>query len=129
MPRKVVEHPQSWRDKRFRKEYDKLSNKQKEACSQELRELIIALRSDAHPVFGPAFKKWRPSAYKVGSIDNLIEYRLTSTMRVIVRYFEANPDRPDGKDEIIVLMAATLSHDHARLKRLIQQHRAKVPPF
>ena|GEM_PF-3189933 len=123
MLRKVIEHPQSWRDKQFRKEFRRLDRTAKESCSKDLRELIAALTSDAHPVLDPAFRKWRPSAYRSSKIRNLIEYPLTGTMRVIVRFFEASPER---EEEVVVLVAATLSHDHARLKRLIDRYKASL---
>jgi hypothetical protein len=55
---------------------------------------------------------------KVGG--KLIEYRLDSLSRVIAKY----PACADSDD--ILLLAVTIDHDHARLKALLQQHRAEI---
>lgn len=78
---------------------------------------MLDLRECRHPIKDPQLGRWRPSPYR-GVVKvkggHLAEYRLTSTMRVIACYFE---DRED-----ILLVVATIKHDHERMKRLLKEH-------
>jgi hypothetical protein len=44
-------------------------------------------------------------------------------MRVIARWIEPGDRDPEG---VILLVAVTLSHDHQRLKEIIERNRADV---
>jgi hypothetical protein len=85
---------------------------------QRLADLLEAIRRCSHPVTDPCLRAWRPSHYKgVTKIraGHLVEYRfLPGTMRVIACYF-------DDEDRVL-LLTATVKHDHDRMQRLIEEH-------
>lgn len=125
--RPVFTYPATWLDKHFRKTFEKLAPAEREERVRQLVELTEALKACVHPVRDPRLQPFRPTSYRgVTQIPGgqLIEYRFPGTMRVIACYFEAGSEaRPS---EHVVLMTVTLSHDHDRMKRLIQQHRPGV---
>jgi hypothetical protein len=91
---------------------------------RELQKLIQTLESCHHPATDPQLRQ----AYKVKSYKgvvvlrsgNLIEYSLGNLARVIAKF----PAREGSSD--ILLIAATLLHDHERLKRLIKGNRLEI---
>ncbi len=129
MAKHVRPHQPTWLDKAFTKDYKKLSQDEQRSFTERLSELIETLRECVHPVTDPALRKWRPSAYRIaGRIEgHLVEYRFPGTVRVIACYFETDPGQIT---DTILLVAATLKHDHSRLKRLIEGHRSglRAPP-
>jgi mRNA-degrading endonuclease RelE of RelBE toxin-antitoxin system len=115
--RPVVPYEPTWLDKTFQKELNSLNSSEQGKCTRLLAELIDALKSCRHPTQDSNLQKWHPTSYKgVVAIKggHLAEYRLTGTMRVIAFYFE---DR-----ETILLVVATIKHDHDRMKRLLRDH-------
>ncbi len=128
MSKHVRPYQPTWLDKAFAKDYKKLSRAEQHNFTRRLGELIEALRACAHPAADPALGKWRPSAYRIaGRIEgHLVEYRFPGTVRVIACYFEADPGQTG--DSTILLVAATLKHDHKRLKRLIEGQSSGLRP-
>jgi hypothetical protein len=47
-------------------------------------------------------------------------------MRVIVRWIDPTPEEPVG---VILLVAATLNHDHERLKEVIRRNRQDLAAY
>ncbi len=117
----------TWLDKQYRKDFEKLRPAEQVRCREHLAELLEALQRCAHPVQDAGLKRWRPTPYrgipKIKGEGHLVEYRLPGLFRVIACYFEKpGMSIPD----VILLVAATLKHDHERLKRLIQGHRHEL---
>jgi len=56
----------------------------------------------------------------------LYEYRCTYPMRVIARWIDPTPEEPTGS---ILLVAATLSHDHERLQEVIRRKRQDLAAY
>ncbi len=122
MARQVHLHP-AWPDKAFSKDYKKLSQAEQHSFQSRLTELTNSLRDCTHPITDPAVRKWRPSTYHIaGQIEgHLVEYRFPGTTRVIACYFELATGQIA---DTILLVAATLKHDHCRLKKLIEGQRS-----
>lgn len=123
MPSRIVRF-RTWADREFRKDYKRLPRKERELCEERLEALIGTLASCNHPALDPDLRKYRPSSYRVRrkGEGKLLEYRLPGVLRVIVCYFEA--------ESVILLVAVTLTHDHERLRRLIERNQtdfASVP--
>ena len=124
MGRPVVPYEPIWLDRTFKKELNSLNSGEQDNCIRLLAELIDALKLCRHPIQDSNLQKWRPTSYKgVVAIKggHLAEYRLTGTMRVIACYFE---DR-----ETILLVVATIKHDHDRMKRLLRDHGRYLPSY
>lgn len=86
--------------------------------------LAAALAECRHPTHDPSLAAWKPSAYHVPKVPpdiRLCEYRCAYPLRVIVRWVEPFDGEPEG---VVLLVAATLSHDHQRLKEILGNHRA-----
>ncbi len=122
MPELVFFEP-TWLDKEFEKAFKRLSADEKEARTEDLAALMEALRSCRHPVTDPSLARFKPGSYsgviRLQPHQVLIEYRLRGLMRVIACYVRSSDETSDDK---IVLLAATLTHDHDRLKKLVRQH-------
>jgi hypothetical protein len=94
-----------------------LADREQGICVKCLAELIEDLKSCKHPIQDPSLQKRRPTSYKgVTNVlgGHLVEYRLTKTMRVIACYFVERAD--------ILLVTATIKHDHERMKRVLRDH-------
>ena len=118
MARPVLPFKPTWLDRHFQKALNGLGEAEKDAYLSRLANLISALKECSHPIQDPKLASWNPSPYK-GVVKirsgHLAEYRFKGTlMRVIACYF---PDRPE-----ILLLTATLQHDHERMKRLLKEH-------
>jgi hypothetical protein len=124
--RRIFPFGPTWLDRRFQKDFKSLPSQDQQRRRSELAGLIRALGTCAHPSTDPTLRPFRPSSYKgVAKVPGqLIEYRLPGLFRVIVCYFTS--DTGSGREERILLVAATLTHDHERLQRLIQQHRGDI---
>ena len=112
-----------WFDHQFKKDLRKLPNPRQDKRLQELSALIDVLANSRHPTHDPALAAWKPSAYHVPKIPPdilLFEYRCAYPLRIIVRWVEPCDDEPEGA---VLLVAATLSHDHQRLKEIISSNR------
>lgn len=123
--REVRPYEPTWLDKRFKKAFKSLSAKQQESCKEQLAALIAALKRCAHPLLDPELKRWRPGAYHVGGVGKdwqLVEYRLKGTLRVIGAFLPEEEKQP-GQYSVLLLLTATLVHDHPRMKRLIAAHK------
>ncbi len=118
MPNRIVRF-RTWADREFRKDYKKLSKKARDLCEQHIEALIWALARCNHPAFDVELKKYRPSSYRVrqSGAGKLLEYRLPGLLRVIVCYFE--------EESVILLVGVTLTHDHERLRRLIERNQTE----
>jgi len=120
LSRNVYPYEPTWLDKEFKKSFEKLDKKAKARAEQELGDLLSALKECRHPTMDPALAPWKPSAYSGLGIDGLYEYRLGKRGRVIARCIDP---RPTGD---VLLVSATIAHDHARMTRLIQTHKAGI---
>lgn len=117
MPRPVYPFLPTWEDRRFKKELSKLSAEAREGVLEEISALIDALAECRHPTKDEVLRPYKPSPYQAPGIKReprLYEYRLSGVTRVVAGWVQ------DG--EAILMVAATLSHDHSRLKRLLKQH-------
>jgi hypothetical protein len=117
--RPVIPYLPTWLDKFFRKGLKGLTSQDQEAYEERLGDLLEALAECRHPIQDPNLRPWNPSSYrgvvKIKGGGHLAEYRFPpTTMRVIACYFI---DRPE-----ILLLAATINHDHPRMQRLIKEH-------
>jgi len=116
--RPVREYKPTWLDKQFRRDLEARPQRERQQCLDLIAQLLSDLKECRHPVQDPQMQRWRPTAYggivKLKPGCHLAEYRLTRTMRVIACYFEGKPD--------ILLVTATLTHDHERMKRLLKEH-------
>ncbi len=121
MPNRIVRF-RTWADRECRKDFKRLSGKEKELCEERLEALIVALAGCNHPALDPDLRRYRPSSYQVRrkGEGRLLEYRLSGVLRVIVCYFE--------EESVILLVAVTLTHDHERLRRLIQRNQTGFAP-
>ena len=118
----------TWLDKHFKKAFRKLTARQQEERREQLAQFLEALQACNHPATDPSLQPWRPTSYqgvtRIQGDGRLVEYRFPGLMRVIGCYFEEQqPDRPIRQ---IILLAATLTHDHDRMKRLLRQHRGEI---
>ncbi|HEX4953239.1 MAG TPA: hypothetical protein VF017_07580 [Thermoanaerobaculia bacterium] len=122
MPELVTFEP-TWLDKEFEKAFKRLSVAEKESRMEDLAALMEALKGCRHPITDPDLARWRPGSYsgvlRLQPHQILIEYRLRGLMRVIACHVRSSAE---GVDDRVVLLAATLTHDHDRLKRLVRQH-------
>jgi hypothetical protein len=109
----------TWLDREYRKSLARLDDKAREQAVAELADPLTALQSCRHPVTCPTLAKWKPKPYSVG-ITGLYEYTLGPLSRVIARCQDA---KADGS---VLLVAATLSHDHPRIKRIIAEHKTRI---
>ncbi|HET9226986.1 MAG TPA: hypothetical protein VFR31_09985 [Thermoanaerobaculia bacterium] len=130
MPRPVREFDLFWGDRDFKRSLQRLSESDRQERLSELTELVRDLSDCRHPTHDPALQRWRPSAYHVRNVDSsqvkLFEYRCAYPMRVIVRWIDPTPEEPAG---VVLLVAATLSHDHERLKEVIRRNRQDLAGY
>lgn len=117
----------TWLDKHFKKALRKLPKKQQEERKEQLASFLEALQDCNHPATDPNLAAWRPTSYR-GVTDipgggRLVEYRFPGLMRVVACYFETEGPSPP---QPIILLTATLTHDHDRMKRQIRQHRGEI---
>ncbi len=124
MPRPVHFFQPLWLDSHFRKAFKSLHPQEQSAREQELAGLIAALASCRHPASDPDLRPWKPTAYRIARVTGLFEYRGRFPLRVIARFID--PDPPELPDGAVLLVAATLTHDHDRLKRILEAHRAEL---
>ena len=119
MRREVRPHEPTWLDRKFRKAFQKLDQKARASFESKLARLIVGLKACRHPIRDPDLAPFRPTPYRFSLPEpaRLAEYRLGSTWRVLVGY------REPGTECILLLVFATLSHDHDRAKRVLEQHR------
>jgi hypothetical protein len=90
------------------------------AASAELsRELRAYEPTWLDREYRKSLAKWNPKPYGMG-IAGLYEYTLGPLSRVIARCQDVSSDGS------ILLVAATLTHDHPRIKRLIDGHRTNI---
>lgn len=123
MPRPVRFFDLFWSDRDFKKSLKSLPDEEREKRLQELAELVQALGSCNHPTHDPSLASWRPSAYHVRRVSagvKLYEYRCRHPFRVVARWVEPCNEDPEGA---ILMVAATLSHDHERLEGIIFRNR------
>ena len=126
MARPVRQFEPLWLDHQFKRDFKRLPKPQQEKRLQELADLASALSTCRHPTHDPSLARWRPSAYHVPKISSkiqLCEYRCDYPLRVIARWIEPSEEEPEG---VVLLVAATLSHQHDRLKEIIGNHRADL---
>lgn len=126
MPRPVRQFEPLWLDNHFKREFRRLPRPQQESRLQELADLATALGQCVHPTHDPNLAPWRPSAYHVPRVPpsvRLFEYRCDYPLRVIARWIEPSEEDPEGA---VLLVAATLSHDHQRLREIIGNYRADL---
>ena len=124
MSRPIIPYEPTWLDRVFQKELDALTGKERGICIDRLAELLVDLKSCKHPIQDLSLQKWRPTPYK-GVVNvlggRLVEYRLTKTMRVIACYF-------DEREEVL-LVTATIKHDHERMTRILREHGRHIPQY
>jgi hypothetical protein len=121
MPRPVRVSDLFWNEREFRKAFRDLSEAEQEDRLGELDQLSQALAECRHPVTDPALQSWRPSPYNIPKVGiRLYEYRFRYPFRVIAGFIDPGKDEPEG---VVLIVAATLSHDHKRLKEVIFRSR------
>ncbi len=113
-----------WFDRHFKKSLKALSTSEQDRRLQEISGLIQALAECRHPCTDPMLASWRPSAYHVSRVTGLFEYRCRFPLRVIARWIEPHP--PDEPEGAVLMVAATLAHDHERLQKLIAGRRGEI---
>jgi len=121
VPRPVYPFLPTWEDRRFKKELSKLSAEARDGILEEISALIDALAECRHPTKDGTLRPYKPSPYRAPGMKReprLYEYRLSGVARVIAGWVQ------DG--EAILMVAATLTHDHSRLVRLLKQHRSDL---
>jgi hypothetical protein len=126
MSRPVRPFKPLWFDHQFKKELRKLTEAKRNERLDELAALALTLAECRHPTHDLALQPWRPSAYQVPKIPpevRLYEYRCAFPLRVIVRWVEPTEREPEGT---VLLVAATLSHDHERLKDILKNNRSEL---
>src|SRR5215510_7677545 len=129
MSRPVRPFEPLWFDHQFKKELRRLTEEQRDRRLDELAALASALAECRHPTLDPALQRWHPSPYHVPKIPpeiRLYEYRCSFPLRVIVRWVEPTEAEPEGT---VLLVAATLSHDHERLKGDHQGQQSRSAKF
>ena len=124
MSRQLYAFNPTWLDREYKKAFKALSAEEQKEVEELLSSLLSDLKACRHPTQDPILARWKPTSYAGLGITSLYEYRLGALSRVIARC----PDvAPDGD---MLLVAATLAHDHPRIKRLIDANKkdiAKVP--
>lgn len=125
MARAVLPYEPTWLDKHFRKALSQLPVAEQRDCASRLADLVSALKECGHPIKDPRLAQWRPSPYN-GVVrirrGHLAEYRFRGTlMRVIACYFDERPE--------LLLVTATLTHDHDRMKRLLKEHGSNLESY
>jgi hypothetical protein len=115
-----------WSEREFRKSFRDLSPADQEERLGELEQLSQALATCRHPVTDPDLRPWQPSPYNVSKVRiSLYEYRFRYPFRVIAGFIDPSPQDPEG---VVLIIAATLSHDHKRLKEVIFRNRQDLAP-
>jgi hypothetical protein len=117
----------TWFDREAKKAVRKLSPRERARFEEDLASLLETLLGCRHPATDPALAHWRPVPYS-GVVQlptgfHLVEYHLSGLARIIAGY------REGGTVDQVLLLAVTVRHDHARLKRLIQAHRRELTDF
>lgn len=121
MPRTVRVSELFWNERELRKAFQDLSEAEQEERLGELEQLSNALAACRHPVTDPGLQRWQPSPYNVPKVGmRLYEYRLRYPFRVIAGLLEPNEQDVEG---VVLIIAATLTHDHKRLKDVIFRNR------
>lgn len=121
MPRPVRVSDLFWNEREFRKAFRDLSEAEQEERLGELDQLSQVLAECRHPVTDPALQPWRPSPYSIPKVKiRLFEYRFRYPFRVIAGFIDPGEEDPEG---VVLIVAATLSHDHKRLKEVIFRNR------
>lgn len=114
----------TWFDREVKKAVRKLAPRERARFEGDLAGFLETLAVCRHPATDPALAPWRPVPYSgVAQLPvgfHLVEYLLSGLTRVIAGY------REGSVVEQVVLLAVTVRHDHARLKRLIQAHRREI---
>jgi len=123
----LVYYQPAWLDRSFKKALKKTPARERKQRLEDLGDLLEALQSCSHPTLDPTLQRWRPTAYRgVVEIEGVrfVEYRLPRLVRVIACYSEE--ENPEDAVTRIILLTATLTHDHERMQRLIRQHRSGI---
>jgi hypothetical protein len=113
----------TWLDRRFRKDYERLSASEKQRRQVEMEALFAALAGCRHPTSDPDLQRWQPGPYRISGLSDLYEYRCRYPLRIIVRWITPSEQVPAGA---VLLVAATLAHDHERIKLLIERSRQEI---
>lgn len=118
MPRTVRVSDLFWEEREFKKSFRALPEPEQKELLDELESLSKALETCRHPVTDPDLKPWKPSPYHVPKVAiKLYEYRFRYPFRVIAGFLEPSRDDPEG---VVLIIAATLSHDHDRLNVILR---------
>lgn len=120
LSRELRPYEPTWLDRQYRKALRVLPPEEQEASKKELGDLLEALQTCQHPQKDPALARWKPTPYSGQGVPGLCEYRLGPRARVVARCVDPAPGQP------ILLVAATLVHDHERIKRLIATHKKRI---
>ncbi|MFO0580536.1 MAG: hypothetical protein U1A78_41725 [Polyangia bacterium] len=114
MPRRLLAH-QGFPGKDFQKEIRALQPKQRRQAEEVINKLFDDLISFKSDIFrDTCMRGWKPQVYhRVPAVasEAIVELTCNRTMRVIVAY--------SAKSDRVILLAATYSHDHARLTRQV----------
>lgn len=119
MSRAVFTFDATWFDREFRKALDGLDPAERKKFEADLAALIGALQECRHPTADTALASYKPTAYSVG-VPGLYEYRLGPLQRVIAKCADV------AAESEILLLTVTLTHDHPRMKGLIDAHKKQI---
>jgi len=111
----------TWEDPHYKKDLKKLDEEARQEHLGRLAKLVDILIRCRHPHKEPDLGEFKPTPYPgVVKIPDaqVIEYRLGKLCRLIACWFE--------KEDTILLVAVTLTHDHDRLKLLIKRDKPSL---
>ena len=115
-----------WFDRHFKKSLKSLSSSEQDRRLQGISGLIQALAECRHPLHGPdacllAAQRLSRESHSLASLSTAAAFRYASSP---ARTNQPNPlDQPDGA---VLMVAATLAHDHDRLQKLIAGRHGEI---
>jgi hypothetical protein len=118
--RRVYPFDPTWLDREYRKAFEALNEEEQDETRQQLTLLLSDLAACRHPCQDPNLARWKPTPYPGVGVSALYEYRTAQLGRVIARCPDVSPQ---GE---VLLVAATLTHDHNRIKRLIVANKSAI---
>ncbi len=131
MAREVRPFLPTWEDRRYKKDLERQSPRDREAIQKDLADLIVAIRTATNLAMDPDLARFKPTAYRYRGVPRLrtpgaqlYEYRLHGLTRVVVCHFAAHA--AVAGEELVLLVAITVTHDHERLVRVIRAHRSEL---
>jgi hypothetical protein len=129
VPREIRTFQPTWKDRQYKKAFNRLPRADKEAVLEELARLIEILPKAKDLALDPDLAQFNPTGYSYKGVPRLrspgarlYEYRLHKLTRVVVCHFASHAAL--AGEELLLLLAITVSHDHERIANMIRQHRS-----